>query len=743
MANKLKISLGSDNFKKLITTSDIFVDKSLFIQEILESGEEAILITRPRRWGKSLALDMLKTFLDINHNTEAISLEKTPSEKSIFSSSSKVIQENVNKKLFTSLKIAQEKTQDNISYIDQYLGKYPVIHLTLKDVTAFSLERVQEKLKEQISELYSQYLYLKQSKNLSEIEKKSFQLHIDQDYGKISLENSLKFLSKLLYEHHKQKVYILVDEYDKPVNYLLEKNLSNSNEVVQDIAHLITRMLSTCGKSNDYLEKIILTGIFDSLKKEGGSGFNNVRVHSITDKKFSQHFGFSFDEVKQLVQKLEFIQPEQILKNIKDWYNGYAVPTHGNKHVQAYTPWAVMTYLNDVYGDEETPPQNYWVQSGASTIFQTLLKTEDCAESPFINSLLNITQSGEAILEYNRGVSLFKYDLNTASQDERIFSYLLLNSGYLTAANQNMTHITLSIPNFEVKEELKDVFNTHIKNVHNKKSDICIQIQKAFNDNNLEQKDPIVNYLKAIKEQDLETLQSTLTKIGCVTQKHTIHPLNLAALSGNIKIFKTTLEHCKQNTVPSNYNLTLTDYAYMSANKEMLDYVQSSYNTQMSTTLPHLNKVDQVMCTIHDLTNLAIGTISATGIGTIASQVAGFGVPAVIQAHPYIIATTLLVTGAPFIYSKLCYSKICNNYNEYNKIDNVTSQHSKSLDQFLKYRLQHHDTAYAKIGITCNDNDQKVSLFTTEAFSNSDLFGNELSIVLCSGKIPHELGETV
>lgn len=312
----------------------------------------------------------------------------------------------------------------------------------------------------------------------------------------------------------------------------------------------------------------------------------------------------------------------------------------------------------------------------------------------------------------------------------------------MTSTNQNITHITLSIPNFEVREELKDVFNTHIKNVQNKKSDICLQIQNAFNHNHQQQKDPIIDYLKAIKKQNLEILQSTLTKIGCSTQKYTIHPLNLAALSGNIEIFKATLDHCKQNTVPKNYNLTLTDYAYMSANKEMLDYVQSSYNTQMSTTLPHLNKVDQVMCAIHDLTNLAIGTISATGIGTIASKVAGFAVPAVVQAHPYVTATTLLVTAAPFIYSQLCYSKICNNYNAFNKIDNVTSQHSKSLDQFLKYRLQHNDTSYVKIGETCNDNDHKISLFTTEILSNEELTSdNQLNIALCSGNTVSELNE--
>ena len=743
MPKKLKISLGSDNFKELVTTSDIFVDKSLFIQEALDSGEKAILITRPRRWGKSLALDMLKIFLDINHDTESISLEKNPSEKIFLSSPYKTIKENVNKKLFTPLKIAQEKTQDNISYIDQYLGKYPVIHITLKDITGTSTEEVKTKIKLLLKIIFKEHGYLLKSQNIDVEDKKEYQQYIDQDYSKINLENSLKFLSKLLYEHHKQKVYILIDEYDKPVNYLLEKNLSNSNEVVQEIAHLITRMLSTCGKSNDYLEKIILTGIFDSLKKEGGSGFNNIDVYGITNVEFSQHFGFSIDEVKHLVEKLEFTKPKNILKNIKDWYNGYIVPAHGSEYIKAYTPWAVMRYLNSAYKNEEIQPESYWVQSGASTIFQTLLKTEDCADSPFINSLLNITQSGESILEYNRGVSLFKYDLNTASQDERIFSYLLLNSGYLTATNQNITHITLSIPNFEVREELKDVFNTHIKNVQNKKSDICMQIQNAFNNNLQEQKDPIVNYLRSIKEQDLGALKNTLTKISCPTQKYTIHPLNLAALSGNIEIFRATLEQCKQNTVPQNYNLTLTDYAYLSASKKIVDLVQHEYKIKPSFTKPHLNSLDDFMCKIYDVTNLALSTIGAVGgVGALWSKITGSGIPAVIQAHPYITATTLLVTGAPFVYSKFSYSNICDNYNSYNKIENVTSQHSKSLEQFLKYRLQHNDTSYVKIGDACNDNDQKVSLFTTEILSNTELSDdNQLNIVLCAGKILNELVE--
>src|SRR3989338_2209366 len=147
MENKLKISLGSDNFKDLVTTSDVFVDKSLFIQEVLESGDKAILITRPRRWGKSLAIDMLKTFVDINHDTESISVEKTPSEQSFLSNKNKTIKENVNKQLFTSLNIAQEKDRRGHIYINHYLGKYPVIHVSLKDITAISLEEVKTKIK--------------------------------------------------------------------------------------------------------------------------------------------------------------------------------------------------------------------------------------------------------------------------------------------------------------------------------------------------------------------------------------------------------------------------------------------------------------------------------------------------------------------------------------------------------------------------------------------------------------------
>jgi hypothetical protein len=208
----------------------------------------------------------------------------------------------------------------------------------------------------------------------------------------------------------------------------------------------------------------------------------------------------------------------------------------------------------------------------------------------------------------------------------------------------------------------------------------------------------------------------------------------LAALSGNVELFKATIEHCKQNIVQQNFNLTTTDYAYISANKEFVDFVQNEYGSKVSITLPNLNTLDKAMCSINDITHLAIGAISATGIGTIVGRLAGFAVPAVIKAHPYIAASTLLIASAPFAYSKLSYSKVCDNYNAYTKIENVTLQHSKSLDQFLKYRLQHNETSYVKLGESCNSNDQKVSLFTTDLVSDS-AGADQLHIVLCNGQV--------
>ncbi len=727
MKMRLRISTGTDSFRKLVTESDIFVDKTLFIKEILDSGEEAILITRPRRWGKPLALDMLKTFLAIEVDATGSKVEVN-SRKILFEGGTVDLGQEL--KLLKKLKIAQEDPK----YIKRQ-GFYPVIHLSLKDVKALTSDQANKLLKNAIKESFQEHYYLTNSLKLSPFQRAQLERYYkafleDDLLDEARLKESIHFLSEVLETHHDQKVYILVDEYDKPVNFFLENDLDTNIKERDALANLVESILSKCGKDNKHLQKIILIGIFDSLKKEGNSGFNNVAVYGITNAEFSNHFGFSVEEVRSLVKKLDLKNQDQFFNNIKDWYNGYSVPVSGNNHMQAYTPWSVMRYLSAVNNDDTTSPQNYWVQSGASTMFQMLLKKEKCNNSPLANSLLNITKLGNVTLEYNAAISLFKYDLTEASIDGRIFSYLLLNSGYLTALAHNTSHIILAIPNYEVKEELKDVFNTHVKSVKNKKGDVCTSIQKAFN---LDQdKHNSSEGFRGIIEQNLKILEQFLPK--CSDQKYSVNPLHLAAMSGSIEVFKMVVDKCKNEGFYKSNNLTLADYAYMSSNNEILDLVKSYYKVELSITMP--GKTDYMMCNIHHVSNTAIGTLGTLGVGAIVAKIQGFfaNMPQFLQNHPYISVVAGVALLSPFAYSKVYnYTEICDNYYTFEKIT-PPAFHAKSLSELLKYRLLHSDASYIKLGSECDAENFKISQFDSGILKSSQLdptYG-QFTAVLCT-----------
>ena len=319
MIDNIKIATGTDNFSKMIINADVFVDKTLLIKNIIDIQEEAMLITRPRRWGKTLNLDMLARFFAIEVDSKgekvAINSNRVLFEGGIFSETRKL----------KPLKIAKEDAR----YME-HQGKYPVIFFSLKDVKKLTYGEVVGKLKELVSELYIKHKYLTKNNNLDTVDKETFQQYMGQVYNNVSLENSLKFLSKLLYEHHNQTVYILVDEYDKPVNYFLEHALDYAPDERKQTAELITGIMSSCGKGNEYLENIILTGILDSFTKEGGSGFNNLAIHDISDYKFSESFGFSEVEVKDLLSQAEL--PDSLNEPIANWYDGYTLSSTSSKN---------------------------------------------------------------------------------------------------------------------------------------------------------------------------------------------------------------------------------------------------------------------------------------------------------------------------------------------------------------------------------------------------------------------------
>ncbi len=199
------------------------------------------------------------------------------------------------------------------------------------------------------------------------------------------------------------------------MNWFLEKGILQENKaLMNEVADLVSGMLSECGKNNPHLQKIVLTGILDTVKKEDNSGFNNVVVFGIMDAKFSKHFGFSQEEVDQLIRKLNFEEGIKgvVSKNIKDWYNGYSVPIGANKTIEVYTPWAVMNYLSDVYTVGQLKPQNHWTQSGAADMFEALLTREICFDTNFSSKFKDITAKDLVPLEFSKKISLFRYDPN-------------------------------------------------------------------------------------------------------------------------------------------------------------------------------------------------------------------------------------------------------------------------------------------------------------------------------------------
>ena len=438
---KLQIATGTDNFRKMRSTSDVFVDKTSFIQNIIDTLEEAILITRPRRWGKTLNLDMLLKFLAIEVDNKGERV-KINSSRVFFEGGTL----SETRKL-KPLKIAKE----DIRYME-HQGKYPVIFFSLKDIKKLTYDEVVGKLKNLIKRTYKNYNYLIYSDAIDDDNKQQFQTYIDCNYIDISiLEDSLRFLSELLYKHHNQTVYILVDEYDKPVNYFLEHGLDYAPDERKRTAELITGIMSTCGKGNSYLEKIVLTGILESFTKEVGSGFNNLDVHDISDDVFGGDFGFSEQEVKDLLSQARL--PDSLMDPITHWYNGYTLTLLDQTIIKGYTPWSVMKYIQTAMRGR-FQPQSYWEESGVNWILEELPINDT-----LLTTFKHMSDGYEVPLKWlhRRGLlANIEYDLQakhkpTTALHHQSYAipYLLFQSGYITLGEEDATY---RLPNREVTE---------------------------------------------------------------------------------------------------------------------------------------------------------------------------------------------------------------------------------------------------------------------------------------------------
>lgn len=396
--NKLKkLPIGISDFKELIEKNYYYVDKSLFIEEILEDGAKVILLPRPRRFGKTLNISMLRYFLE--------KIEKN------------------NSHLFKNLAISKNKE------IMKQQGTNPIIFITFKDVKVSTWKKCLEKLTEVIAAEYRRHRYVLESEVLDKTEKNTFISIITKKASETDLESSLKNLSEYLYRYHKKKPFILIDEYDTPIQsgYL--------NDYKKDVIEFMRNLLCGGLKDNEFLEKGILTGILRVSKENIFSGLNNLAVHGLINNSYADKFGLMQDEVTSLAKKIS--GKNSNIDEIKSWYNGYKI---GNK-TTVYNPWSIVNFLynNCEFG-------SYWVNTSDNALINTLIsKGSNKLKKSF--ELLIAGKSIDQPIDDNIIFDQLPDDIET------VWS-LLLFSGYLTYTKKELikrkTVCTLKIPNEEI-----------------------------------------------------------------------------------------------------------------------------------------------------------------------------------------------------------------------------------------------------------------------------------------------------
>ena len=439
MSIEPEIPVGTDNFDDLLLSGNIFVDKSMFIKEFLAaSSGKVVLITRPRRWGKSLNMDMLKRFLSIEVDEQGVPLPQEESvNRKLFVGGEVVIGPRTGKvKQLAPLKIAQQCPD----LVTEYQGQYPVISLGLKDVTGSSYQKIENGVRDQILELYTEYSYLKQYSQanaslLEDSQKEKLQRYFKGSISQEDLKDSLRFLSKLLYKHFGKPVYILIDEYDAPINHAYREfgektKKGERSEEFEKVLQLFRSLLGAALKSNPYLAQGFLTGILRIAKASLLSELNNMREYTLLDKRFITSYGFLEQEVEQLLDQAQIATNRE---EIRRWYNGYHF-----RGQTLYNPFSIMCCIST---EGECAP--YWLESGGTSLIDVAFVSDE------IQKDLQTLTAGKSILSRIRRQVSFE----ALQSPVGLFS-LLLFSGYLNpvAIPEAEDLYELSVPNYEVSK---------------------------------------------------------------------------------------------------------------------------------------------------------------------------------------------------------------------------------------------------------------------------------------------------
>lgn len=452
MTEMLKLPVGIESFQEIREDGFYYLDKTKLIEQLLAQWGKVNLFTRPRRFGKTLNMSMLRYFFEIG----------------------------TDKTLFDGLYISR-----NEKLCEQYMGKYPVVFISLKNVDGLTFEKAEYRLTELVGVEAERFYFLLNSDKLTENEKNRYRALIELRNGRFSMDeevltSSLQTLSQLLTKYYGQKTIILIDEYDVPLDKAFQHGY------YKEMVMLIRGLFGQALKTNDFLQFAVLTGCLRVSKESIFTGLNNFKVLSITDTRFDEQFGFTEEEVKSLLKAYHL---ESHLAEMKEWYDGYRF---GDADI--YCPWDVINHVDRLCGEPGAEPQSYWINTSGNDLVKRFIDRADQTTRDEIERLV----VGESIEKPIR------LDLTYDEIDSSINNLwsVLFTTGYLTQTDKPQRGVyKLKIPNEEVREvyeyQIKELFdNTVLKD-----TDWLKDFWKAFAEGNA----------KEIEERLTMTLSKTIS----------------------------------------------------------------------------------------------------------------------------------------------------------------------------------------------------------------------------------------
>ncbi len=438
---KKKLPIGIENFEDMMKEDFYYVDKTGLIVDLLHNWGAVNLFTRPRRFGKSLNMSMLEHFFSLNGD----------------------------KSIFDGLEISKDA-----SLCEEYMGKYPVLSISLKGIDARNYEMAFEMAVQIMKRVPAKVQYLLESDALSEQDKAEYCKLLDDNMSEAVFCNSLRVLSELLEKHHGAKVILLIDEYDVP----LAK--AHANGYYDQMISLIRNLLGEALKTNNSLKLAVLTGCLRISKESIFTGLNNLKVLTIADERFDEYFGFTDKEVREL---LEYYDVADHYDEVKRWYDGYQF---GN--VEVYCPWDVLNHCDRIRSESNVQPENYWINTSSNDAVKRFI--QESANATTKREIERLV-AGEIIIKEIHQELTYPEIYQTI---DNIWS-LLFTTGYLTQRGKaEGREMKLAIPNLEIR----DIYVT--------------QIMEFFKENVRKDGDTLNRFCNALQKGDAEVVEKVFTE---------------------------------------------------------------------------------------------------------------------------------------------------------------------------------------------------------------------------------------